>query len=335
MPLRFAFAGFRHGHILSAHAKVLARPDCSVAGASEDDAETRAGVAAKIQVTHSDYRAMLDEVPCDVVAIGDYFARRGAVAIEALRRGKHVLCDKPLCTSLEELDEIESLAKAKNLAVGCQLSTVENPKFILLGELVSKGTLGTLHQIAFGGQHPLLWGSRAKWYFEPGKHGGTINDIAIHAVHFLPKITGLSFAKVVAARTWNAYAQEVPHFMDSAQMLLEMSNGCGVVGDVSYAMPSSFGYKMPQYWRVTLFGSKGVAETGPNYDHVFLCQDGDKEPQKLAPGQPPASGYFEAFLDDLSGKRPGHPFRAEVLQASRTVLKIQQAADCGACHVAL
>ena len=27
----------------------------------------------------------------------------------------------------------------------------------------------------------MLWGTRPEWYFEEDKHGGTINDIAIHA----------------------------------------------------------------------------------------------------------------------------------------------------------
>ncbi|MCW8131843.1 MAG: Gfo/Idh/MocA family oxidoreductase [Planctomycetota bacterium] len=327
--MRFAFAGFRHGHILEVHAKAGAQPGCSVAAASEEDAETRASIAAKVKVTHGDYRKMLDEIPCDAVAVGDYFGRRGEVAIEALRRGKHVLSDKPLCTRLEELEEIEALAKEKRLAVGCQLDMPQNPRFVLLRETIAAGTLGEIHQIAFGGQHPLLWGSRAPWYFEPGKHGGTINDIAIHAIHFLPKLTGLTFKSVVAARAWNAFAKDVPHFMDSAQMLLTMSNGCGVVGDVSYAMPSGCGYKMPQYWRITVYGSKGVAETGPNYDHVFVCLDADKEPRKLPLRDRAPGGYFESFLAEASGRAPGFPFRAEVLQASRTVLKIQQAADRG------
>jgi len=31
-----------------------------------------------------------------------------------------------------------------------------------------------------------VWGTRPAWYFEPGMHGGTLNDIAIHALDFIP-----------------------------------------------------------------------------------------------------------------------------------------------------
>ena len=57
---------------------------------------------------------MLDEVECDAVGVGDYFAKRGSIAIEALKRGKHVISDKPLCTSLDELAQIRELSQAKS-----------------------------------------------------------------------------------------------------------------------------------------------------------------------------------------------------------------------------
>ncbi|MBI3831023.1 MAG: Gfo/Idh/MocA family oxidoreductase [Planctomycetes bacterium] len=330
MDLRFAFMGFRHGHIFDVLNHIKEHAGCSTVAVCEEDPATRASVVARTKVTHESYAKLLDEVPCDVVAVGDYFGRRGAVVLEALRRGKHVICDKPLCTSLEELERIETLAREQHLVVACQLGMPAGAAFVRLKELVAAGTLGELHQIAFGGQHPLLWGSRAQWYFEPGKHGGTINDIAIHGIHMLPKVTGLGFKTVVAARAWNAFAKGAPDFKDSAQFMLTLSNGCGVLGDVSYAMPSAYGYKMPQYWRFTLYGSNGVAETGSNYDHVFLCLDQDKAPQKLPLAPKPGKGYFELLLSEIAAVRAGEkarPFTQEVLAATRVALKIQQAAD--------
>jgi predicted dehydrogenase len=64
---------------------------------------------------------MLDEVEVDIVAVGDYYGVRGERVIAALERGKHVIADKPLCTSLAELDRIEQLAAEKGLSVFCQV----------------------------------------------------------------------------------------------------------------------------------------------------------------------------------------------------------------------
>jgi predicted dehydrogenase len=96
MKTRFAFAGFRHGHILDLLTGVEEHPDTEVVACCEEDAATRTDLAAKgrVKVTHDDFAKMLRDVECDVVAIGDYYAKRGAIALAALNAGKHILSDK-------------------------------------------------------------------------------------------------------------------------------------------------------------------------------------------------------------------------------------------------
>ena len=99
-PHKIAFAGFRHGHIFDLYALARASSALEVVAACEEHAETRAEIHAKgtAAITHDRLEQMLDEVDCDIVATGTYFAGRGPVLIEALTRGKHVISDKPLCT---------------------------------------------------------------------------------------------------------------------------------------------------------------------------------------------------------------------------------------------
>ena len=80
--------------------------------ACERDAAARKAAARRgVTITHASYSAMLREVDCDVVACGEFYARRGAELIRALEAGKHVFGDKPLCTQLSELKHIEALAQ--------------------------------------------------------------------------------------------------------------------------------------------------------------------------------------------------------------------------------
>jgi len=329
LALKFAFIGFRHGHILGLFNAVKEHADCQLVAACEESEQGRSVLPDDVQITHTDHKRMLDEVDCDVVATGDYYGKRGSILIEALKRGKHVIADKPICTRLTELNEIEKLADENKLCVGCQLDMIASPNVRLIKQLVDDRRLGDIHQIAIGGQHPLNYGSRPMWYFEHGKHGGTFNDIAIHAMHALPWVTGRRVVGCVAARTWNAFATEQPHFPDSAQAMLTLDNGCGVMIDVSYAMPNSHGYKLPLYWRQTFYGSKGIAETSATMDHVWLAQDGQDQPQIIKPDTVKASGYFEGFLADIAGNGQSPMTTADVLGASRQCLLVQQAADSG------
>ncbi len=330
MNIRLAFAGFRHGHIMDLYRRAQEMPEIEVVAACEEDAAVREHLAAqgRVEITHRNLAAMLSAVECDAVAIGDYFAKRGQLIIQSLKHGKHVISDKPICTRLDELDEIERLAAAKNLCVNCMLDMRDTAPFISARKLIREGVIGEVQAISFGGQHPLLLGARAGWYFEPGKHGGTINDIAVHALDAIPWITGLRFARVEAARCWNALAGDFPHFEDAGQMLLSMENGCGVLGDVSYFAPDSSGYTLPFYWRTTLWGARGVLETSITADAVTLALNGEsgvrREP--LLPANP--GGYLRSFVHDLAGDLAKDELcTAHALRAARLALTIQKAAD--------
>jgi len=338
MAIRIAFVGFRHGHIFSLYDLVKETPGVELAGACEEDAATRRELARsqKAAITHDRFDEMLDRAPCDAVAIGDYYVRRGSLAIRALERGKHIICDKPLATTVEEVEAIERLAKLKGLKVGLMLDLRDLAPFIGLRNLVRGGALGEIHAVSFGGQHPLMLGSRPAWYFEPGKHGGTINDIGIHAFDCIPWITGLEFKTVQAARAWNAFAKDFPHFKDSAQMMLTMNNGCGVLGDVSYHLPEGIGYGAPVYWRTTIFGRGGYAEVCAHSKEITLAVAGEKE-LRFEPLPPAAPGkYFQSFLRDLRGEAQGDDLcTRSVLRASRLAVEVQRAADSGSYNVPL
>jgi len=101
-PLRIAIVGFRHAHFLDLYRRVTADSRLELVAICEEDFEASLLPVSGIAVTHGTLEAMLQEVDCDVVALGDCYGKRGQQAITALRAGKHVLADKPLCTRLRE-----------------------------------------------------------------------------------------------------------------------------------------------------------------------------------------------------------------------------------------
>ena len=148
---KIAFAGLRHGHINSLYNEAVNSPELEICAICEEDAAARQAFVD----AHPDSKApvynsltqMLAEVPSDIVAIGDYYGKRGSVAIAALKAGKHVIADKPLCTSLSELDEIEKLSREKHLAVGLMLDLRTYDHFVKAREMVLGGELGKITQI--------------------------------------------------------------------------------------------------------------------------------------------------------------------------------------------
>jgi len=330
MTHRIAFAGFRHPHIFSLYTRAQEHAQCEIVGAWEGDPVMREHLrtAGEVVLTHESFAHMLAESGCTMVALGDVYAQRGALAIAALQAGKHVISDKPLCTTLDELDQISRLAKEKKLSVGCQLDLVESGVVRQLQKVVREGTIGSVCTLTISAQHPLRYDSRAAWYFEPGQHGGTINDIGVHVFDLVPWLTGSPWKSVLSAREWNAKAVATPHFKDCAQFLAILENGASCFADLSYLAPDTLGYELPQYWRVTVHGTKGMAEASYSLPHITVVTDKDTTPQRLSALTDKPAGYFQEFLDEITGSSSeGALTTTRVLSVARQALEGQAAAQ--------
>lgn len=323
--MNIAFCGLRHAHIFSLYALARANPEVCVTGAWEEDPRAREQAGARLDVPFAGcYEELLDDPRVDVIAVGDYYGIRGRRVIQALRAGKHVLCDKPVCTRLCELDEIERLCWARDLQVGCMLDLRYDPALRLAGALVRGGELGEIHAINFTGQHPLDYGVRPMWYFEEGKHGGTFNDLAIHGLDAVRLITGLSYRRTLCARQYNAFAREQPRFADCAQLLGEYENGAGLAADVSYSAPSGSAFSLPGYWRFSFWGEAGMLECRLGEGSVLLARAG-RPAERL-----PAPGVDEDCLRELMASIRGRKTafeRNDALISTRVALEVQRAAD--------
>nr|MQY77036.1 hypothetical protein [Spirochaeta sp.] len=336
MAIKAAFMGFRHPHILATYdyleENMAAEEGLIIVACCEEDKKTREELRGqgRIKLTHSSFRRMIEEVDFDLLVVGDYFGKRGGIIKRTLEAGKHVLSDKPLCTSRQELEQIAALAEEKSLTVGALLELRYSGNFIKVREMLRRGDIGPVHSISFSGQHPLLLGTRGKWYNEPGKHGGAVNDLLIHGVDTIIWTTGMDFKEIISARNWNAGISHWPHFRNAAQVMLTMENGCGVIGDLTYISPDSFGYTLPLYWRLTFWGEKGVIESGYTWDHINLFAEGEEEVRRVEPCAPVRGGAIEACLRLINGSARDDDYStAEILEMSRFCLKAQEAADCG------
>ena len=332
MARKIAFAGLRHVHINTLYQAAQASNELQITAICEEEPsalqafiDANPGLECPV---YSSYEKMLQEVDCEIIATGDYYGKRSSVILQALQAGKHVISDKPICITLEELDAIEKLSKEKGLSIGCMLDLRTYPMFVAAREMILSGELGNIAQIQFGGQHPLLLNSRPHWYFEPGKHGGTINDIAIHAIDFIPWMTGLEIQEFIAARTWQAFDSGCDCFNDAAQFMFVMNNGCGVMGDVSYSEPDSHGYKMPHYWRFTIWGTKGVLEFNCIENKLTAWINGETAAREIIPAEYKGPCYLDWFLMELDGKE-AELNTALILKRARQCLELQKLAESG------
>ena len=320
--MNIAFAGFRHGHIYGLYDKVLNTNRVNLCGCFEENEKARdaAKELKNIDFNYATYEDILSDSKVDTVAIGDYYGKRGKMIIDALKSGKHVICDKPICTSLSELDEIESLCREKGLKIMCMLDLRYQSQIETLTELLDKGEIGKLINISFTGQHCLDYGNRPEWYYEEGKHGGTINDIAIHGIDIIRYLTGKNLTKVNCAKTWNAFATMETSFPDCAQFMIEMDD-VSVMSDVSYAAPKC-NITLPTYWDFYFWGTDGMINYRISEKVIHLY----KSCETVIECEDAKTNYLEDFVDEINGKKLRFD-TFDTLESQRQVLLIQKEAD--------
>ena len=324
MTHKLLFYGFRHGHVNAFYQKVAESPlfDCFGCVEENESARKSAEQALGAHFEDKSYDEWLTE-KFDAVVIGCAYGERGAAIIKALEAGKHVIADKPICTKKEELDRIRTLAREKNLTVHCMLDLRYLPQSVRACELLASKRLGEVRSVAFNGQHCLDLGNRPAWYFEEGMHGGTINDLAVHGVDLVRILTGLEFAEIDAARTWNAYDTVHPNFEDSAVFMARLSNGASVLADISYSSPK-VPYLLPSYWEFRIFCERGMLSFDYAEPTVSVFEEGSAAPEILD-GHAPALSVLEEFSAAIASRDLA--VTESVLASSESVLKIQAEAD--------
>ena len=103
--------------------------------------------------------------------------------------------------------------------------------------------------------------------------------------------------------------------------------GLGVLGALSYLGPDGQGYRVPQYWRFTIHGDGGLAETAVQDNAVRLWRGGAESGELFAPLAAEPGVYLDDFLTEVAGAAPRALSSSDVLRASRWALQAQHAAD--------
>jgi len=174
-----------------------------------------------------------------------------------LEAGVDVVCDKPLCVSVEQAYELRDLAKAKDLQFMVTYTYWGNVTARQIRELIADGVIGKIRTVM--GEYPQGWlaaeditnNKQGQWRTNPKLSGATncLGDIGTHIEHMVSKMTGLRIKRllakmdvVVANRTLD----------DNATVLVEYDNGAsGVYWSSQIAIGHDNGF------RIRIYGEKG------------------------------------------------------------------------------
>ena len=189
MTLKVAVIGV--GAMGRNHVRVYAdMPDVELVGVADADAQVAHAVARRYGArVYTDYERMLDEQRPDAVTVAVPTTDHLIVAQQVIRRGIHLLVEKPLASDVEQGRQM--IAAAEQANVQLMVGHIErfNPAVTALKKRLTEGELGRVFQIDARRQGPFP--ARVK-------DVGVVIDLAVHDLDVMRYVSGAEVTRLYA-----------------------------------------------------------------------------------------------------------------------------------------
>src|SRR5512143_3963946 len=210
--VRFGVIGINHGHIYG-QVNALLRGGAEFVSFYAPEPDLAASFAQKYpQVRQASQREeVLGDETLQLIVTAGIPCDRAPLGIEAMRRGKDFMTDKPGFTTLDQLATARAVqAETGRIYSVCFSERFGNAATVRAGELVKAGAIGQVVQTIGTGPHRANLTSRPDWFFRKAQYGGILCDIASHQVDQFLYFTGSTAAEVVASQVANYKFAQYP-----------------------------------------------------------------------------------------------------------------------------
>ena len=327
--LKLGMIGGGQGAFIGAVHRLCARMDDKyefVAGCLSSTPEKAAKSAEEIGLdpsrSYPDFKTMAEEEAkrddgIDVVSIVTPNHMHAAPAIEFLNKNIHVICDKPMTSTMEDAHKLVEAVSKSDAHFFLTHNYSGYPVVRGMRSLIENGALGKIRIIK--GSYLQGWlGSKeedsgsnkqAEWRTDPSRSGaaGSVGDIGSHAMHLLEFITQLKLQSVSADLTTFVEGRKLD---DDASIMIRLNNGAK--GSLSISQVAT---GEENNFSVAIYGDKGAlkwSQENPNYAKFSqvgeasqiitrggsIKVEGSEANVRIPAGHP--EGYLEAFAQIYS-----------------------------------
>ena len=299
-------------------------PDARMAAVCDDDQSKLAGVpnypgADGGTLTFTDPIKMLDEVELDIVGVCGTDAERAPVIIEAARRGLHVLAEKPLAMTLQELKQVTSAVAAGGIHLSMLLTMRFEPAYLTMRRMIAEGAVGEVCLATMQKSYRL--GDRPAWQRNRKTFSGIIPFIGIHALDLIRWTTGREFVRG-AAYCANTGHPEMGELEDNASVALQLDNGGSASARLDYCRPAA----APTHGddRLRVAGNAGVIESAQHGERVLYIHPEDGETELPLDAK---RDQFADFVGSIRGENASWVPAEDCYRMTEVTLKLRDVAN--------
>ncbi|WP_276256431.1 Gfo/Idh/MocA family protein [Halomontanus rarus] len=297
MTLRVGLLSTAHVHTNGFASRLSARADVEFVGVTDDHAERGREAAERFGVAFLEPENLLASVDAAIVCSTNTTHRRWVE--NAAAAGVHVLCEKPLATSLEDARAIVDACEAAGVRLGLCMPLPFSVPAKRAKDAYEAGKIGDL-RVAVGTNRAWLRDRHLTGWSASPEHsgGGAAMDHTVHIVNLVRWITGEEVVEVDASFSTMHDDLEVE---DINVLSMELSNGSIFTLDGSWDRPDDW-----DYWgdaTLNLIGTDGELSVDVFEQTLKRTREGEGI-DGIYWGSIPDDGLLEDFVDAVENDRP-------------------------------
>jgi len=282
-------------HAHSYASSLLQLEGVTLAGIADENENRGKEAADKYHTTFfQDYRELL-RTDMDAVIICTENVRHKEVTMAAAKAGKHILCEKPLATTVEDAWEMIRVCKEYGVKLQTAFPVRYNAPIKRVKQMIDQGDLGRIVSIrgTNRGQNP------GGWFVEQENSGG--GAVLDHTVHVIDLMRWFMNSEVK-----EVYAEVDTRFSDGpiddcGLLTLEFENGVFASHDPSWSRCETFS----TWGDVTLeiIGTEGVTRVDAFAQHMLLYSDKNRKVSQQFWGNDMDKGLVKDFIECIKEDR--------------------------------
>lgn len=298
---------------------IKASPRCELAAVASRDLAKAQRYALEWQIPHAygSYEELLQAPDIDIIYNPLPNHLHAEWTIKAAQAGKHVLCEKPIATSVAEVDQIITAAADAGVTVVEAFMFRHHPMNLKVRELIESGALGTVRYVRASFSFELAAAPNIRWL--PETAGGSLWDIGCYPVSYTRMVLGQPPLEMYGAQQLSATGVDLSF---TGQM--RYANGAFAQVECSFALP--------YYTAVEIRATQGTLKIASPFNPKggvtsITLQRGDAS-QELTFHYPLLYlGEVEDLVDVIShGKMPRLPL-SESRELIATLTGLRQSAE--------
>lgn len=281
---------------------------------------------------------LLADPTIDAVSVCTSNVTHAEITIAALKAGKHVLCEKPMATTLADCEAMVQTARE----TGRKLMIGQNQRLakahVRARELIAAGLIGEIvgFRTTFGHGGPETWSvdpGQNVWFFDKTKAAmGAMADLGVHKTDLIHYLTGQvvveTTARLAAVDKRDASGNLIG-VDDNAVCIYRLSGGA--LG----SMTASWTFYGAEDNSTVLYGTRGILRLydHPQFSIQVTTREGERifyEVDKIQTNEnQTSSGVIDAFVSCLVENREPEISGAEVLKTMRVIFASIESSQTG------